>query len=141
VHWLRVVLDEGHLLGASLADTNRLRMAVALRCERRWMMTGTPAPDAEGAMVAHLLPLLRFLAAPHYAPSQALWRDAVERPFVRGQPLGRVRLLAVLERCMVRAQKRSLPEHSLPRCHRAIVRLPFSPAHQRDYNALVEVSG
>ena len=34
VHWLRVVLDEGHMLGASLAITNKLQMACALRADR-----------------------------------------------------------------------------------------------------------
>lgn len=40
VHWLRVILDEGHMLGASLSITNKLQMAIALRAERRWVMTG-----------------------------------------------------------------------------------------------------
>ena len=40
VHWLRVILDEGHMLGASLAMTNKLSMAINLKAERRWIMTG-----------------------------------------------------------------------------------------------------
>ena len=42
VHWQRIILDEGHLLGASLAVTNKLQMACALRAECRWIMTGAP---------------------------------------------------------------------------------------------------
>ena len=34
VHWLRLVLDEGHTLGA-LAATNKMTCAVNLRAERR----------------------------------------------------------------------------------------------------------
>lgn len=41
IHWLRIILDEGHMLGASLSMTNKLQMAVSLRAERRWVMTGT----------------------------------------------------------------------------------------------------
>lgn len=41
VHWLRVILDEGHMLGASLAMTNKLQMACSLRAER---CSATPAP-------------------------------------------------------------------------------------------------
>lgn len=26
VHWLRVILDEGHMLGASLTETNKLQV-------------------------------------------------------------------------------------------------------------------
>ena len=40
IHWLRVILDEGHMLGASLAMTNKLSMAINLKAERRWIMTG-----------------------------------------------------------------------------------------------------
>ena len=42
VHWQRIILDEGHMLGASLAVTNKLQMACALRAECRWIMTGAP---------------------------------------------------------------------------------------------------
>ncbi len=43
VHWLRLILDEGHLLGASTSITNKLQMAIELRAERRWVMTGEGA--------------------------------------------------------------------------------------------------
>jgi SNF2 family DNA or RNA helicase len=39
VHWLRVILDEGHTIGSSTI-TNKLQMATELRAERRWVMTG-----------------------------------------------------------------------------------------------------
>lgn len=40
IHWLRIIFDEGHMLGASLTITNKLLMAISLRAERRWVMTG-----------------------------------------------------------------------------------------------------
>lgn len=40
VHWRRVILDEGHQLGASLSQTNKLLTACALRADCRWVMTG-----------------------------------------------------------------------------------------------------
>ena len=67
IHWLRIVLDEGHMLGASLALTNKLAMSCALTAERRWVMTGTPAPAGGSAPLAHLQPLLAFLG--HVGPS------------------------------------------------------------------------
>ena len=42
IHWLRIILDEGHMLGTSLTMTGKLKMAISLRAERRWVMTGTP---------------------------------------------------------------------------------------------------
>jgi len=44
VHWLRVIVDEGHMLGNSLSMTSRLQVGCALKAERRWLMTGTPTP-------------------------------------------------------------------------------------------------
>ena len=35
IHWLRIILDEGHMLGTSLDLTNKLALACALRAERR----------------------------------------------------------------------------------------------------------
>ena len=66
VHWLRVLLDEGHLLGASLGLTAKLRMACALHAERRWVMTGTPTPSGRSTTsMEHLQPLLAFLRQVH----------------------------------------------------------------------------
>ena len=74
VHWLRVMLDEGHMLGASLSMTNKLQMACALKAERRWVMTGTPVPQGpQAATVAHLQPLLAFLHHQHYGIKRHSW--------------------------------------------------------------------
>jgi SNF2 family DNA or RNA helicase len=50
IHWLRIILDEGHLLG-SQAMTNRLANATKLRAERRWVLTGTPTPATAAGQV------------------------------------------------------------------------------------------
>ena len=74
VHWLRVILDEGHMLGASLSMTNKLQMACALTAERRWVMTGTPVPQGpQAATVAHLQPLLAFLHHQPYGLKRHAW--------------------------------------------------------------------
>ena len=44
IHWQRVILDEGHMLGQSLCMTSKLAMAMSLRSGSRWVMTGTPTP-------------------------------------------------------------------------------------------------
>ena len=73
VHWLRLLLDEGHTLGA-LAATNKMTCAVNLRAERRWIMTGTPTPGGVASEVRHLLPLLQILRHQPYGTNEALWR-------------------------------------------------------------------
>jgi hypothetical protein len=136
VHWLRIVLDEGHALG-SLAVTSRLQMASALRAGRRWLMTGTPALTAAGGELACVHPLLAFLREPALgAPGQRAWAAAVERPMAARAREGRWRLRAALARCMVRASKAALG--GMPRLLRRAQVLRFSPSHAASYNALCD---
>ena len=44
VRWQRVVLDEGHVLGAS-SDMNRALMLGSIRAGAKWICTGTPPYD------------------------------------------------------------------------------------------------
>ncbi|KAK9843797.1 hypothetical protein WJX81_006788 [Elliptochloris bilobata] len=136
VHWLRIILDEGHMLGASLTLTNKLQMAVALRAERRWVMTGTPTPSGGGERVAHLQPLLAFLYHQPYGEKKA-WEVAVQKPFEARRPEGRDRLVALLRTVMIRAAKADLI--TLPRLEYKVTRLDFLPEHAESYNELVEV--
>jgi SNF2 family DNA or RNA helicase len=62
VHWLRIIIDEGHSLGASLGLTNKLAMAVQLRAARRWVMTGTPTPATAAGNMNHLAGFTLFVA-------------------------------------------------------------------------------
>jgi SNF2 family DNA or RNA helicase len=102
VHWLRIILDEGHKVG-SVAMTNKLQMAMCLHAERRWVMTGTPTPS--DASVDKLQPLLAFLQHQPYGSEPESWKRAVQAPFERREEVGRLRLLALLNGIMIRASK------------------------------------
>ena len=57
VHWLRIVVDEGHFLGGG-ALTNSKTLLSALHAERRWVLSGTPArgtSDADGLSAIYQL--------------------------------------------------------------------------------------
>ncbi|EFJ45793.1 hypothetical protein VOLCADRAFT_93875 [Volvox carteri f. nagariensis] len=137
IHWLRVILDEGHLLGASTAITNKLQAACALLAERRWVMTGTPTPATHGSSAAHLQPLLAFLHHEPYGTNAATWQAAVQRPLDACRPEGRRRLMRLLREIMIRASKADLV--LLPRLVRKVTLLDFEPQHAKSYNELVEV--
>ena len=144
VRWLRIVLDEGHVIW-SPSITNRLDNLCLLHADRRWIMTGTPAPERAGTGLAEaaktLLPLLKFIRDPHYGcgarggKDDALWKAAVLAPLAQGRAAGVERLRRSLRRLLARATKACLRD--LPPCVSVCTRLDFTPAHAAAYNQLV----
>jgi SWI/SNF-related matrix-associated actin-dependent regulator of chromatin subfamily A3 len=51
VDWLRVVLDEGHTI-RNVRTTQLGRAALALKAERRWIVTGTPIQNRSADLYA-----------------------------------------------------------------------------------------
>lgn len=137
VHWLRVVLDEGHQIGSSLGITNKLQMACSLRAERRWVMTGTPTPDNVGQGASHLLPLLKFIHEPQYGLLPSQWGPSIQRPLESGNPKGAELLQNLLSRVMIRASKEDL--EVIPKCKHDMRKLHFEEVHAKNYNEFVAI--
>ncbi|KAG9459629.1 hypothetical protein H6P81_004137 [Aristolochia fimbriata] len=135
VHWLRVILDEGHTLGSSLSLTNKLQMAISLATTNRWLLTGTPTPNTPISQVAHLQPMLKFLREEAYGQNPKLWEAGVLRPFEAQMEEGRARLLQLLCRCMISARKVDL--QTIPPCIKKVTFLNFTDQHAKTYNELV----
>lgn len=135
VHWLRVILDEGHTLGSSLNLTNKLQMAISLVSSNRWILTGTPTPNTPNSQLSHLQPLLRFLHEEAYGQNHKSWEAGILRPFEAEMEEGRLLLLNLLRRCMVSARKTDLL--SIPPCIKKVKYLNFTEEHARSYNELV----
>ena len=135
VHWLRIILDEGHTLGASLTLTNKLQMAISLHASRRWILTGTPTPNTPSSQAAYLQPMLKFLHEGIYGKHQKLWDTAILRPFEAGCEEGRSRLAELLHRVMISSRKADLC--TIPPCTRKVKLLDFTEAHAASYNELV----
>ncbi|KAL6562928.1 hypothetical protein OROHE_005515 [Orobanche hederae] len=136
VHWLRVMLDEGHTLGSSLNLTNKLQMAVSLAATNRWLLTGTPTPITPNSQLSYLQPMLRFLKEETYGQNQKSWEAGILRPFEAEMEEGRSRLLKLLYRCMISARKKDLK--AIPPCIKRVTFVDFSEEHAKSYNELVE---
>ncbi|CAI9091372.1 OLC1v1026393C2 [Oldenlandia corymbosa var. corymbosa] len=136
VHWLRVILDEGHTLGSSLNVTNKLQMAVFMRASSRWVLTGTPTPNTPNSQLSHLHPVLKFLHEEVYGLNQKSWEDGILKPFEAEMEEGRLRLMQLLQRCMISARKADLK--TIPPCIKKITFIDFTIEHAKSYNQLVE---
>ncbi|KAK4775182.1 hypothetical protein SAY86_010117 [Trapa natans] len=135
VHWLRIILDEGHTLGSSISLTNKLQMAISLTASCRWILTGTPTPNMPNSELSHLHLLFRFLHEEAYGQSQKSWEAGILRPFEAEVVEGRVRLLDLLHRCMISARKKDL--QAIPPCIKKVTLLDFMEEHAKSYNELV----
>jgi len=138
VHWLRVVLDEGHTIGTSLGNvTSKLQMASSLRAERRWVMTGTPAPSTPAAgtiTLKYMQPLLSFLHDEAMGGSPA-FNEAIDKQLKTCPEASRWRLQTALKRCLIRASKKEI----LGDCKIRPVLLDFTRSHAQSYNFLVDI--
>lgn len=135
VHWLRVMLDEGHTLGSSLNLTNKLQMAISLMATNRWLLTGTPTPNTPNSQLSHLQPMLKFLHEEVYGQNQKSWEAGILRPFEAEMEEGHSRLLQLLHRCLISARKKDLK--TIPPCIKKVTFLNFTDEHARSYNELV----
>lgn len=128
IHWLRIMLDEGHTLGASLNLTNKLQMAISLHASRRWILTGTPTPNTPSSQAACLRPMMEFLHEGIFSKQQKLWDNAILRPFQDGCEEGRARLVQLLHRTMISSRKADLC--TIPPCIRKVTLVNFT-VHMR----------
>eukprot|EP00644_Phytophthora_capsici_P005931 jgi/Phyca11/98467/e_gw1.2.275.1 len=139
VHWLRIVVDEGHKLG-SRAPTQLMQMSRLLCAERRWVMTGTPSPNTlQSTDLQYIHGLLVFLRnLPYGRPDGHSWAKAIALPFEKNEVIGFYRLQHLLSRIMIRHTKESLGD-KLPKPIRHKVLVEPTSTEFKLYNAIAEI--
>ncbi|KAK1948541.1 F-box protein [Phytophthora citrophthora] len=136
VHWVRVIVDEGHKLGGQ-TPSDLMQLARLLCAERRWVMTGTPTPNTlQSADLRYMHGLLVFLRnQPYGNPDGQAWIKAIARPFERNEIVGFYRLQHLLSRIMMRHTKESICE-ILPEPVRRTVYIDPTPTEYAQYNGV-----
>ena len=118
VNWLRVVLDEAHIIKERTTKT--AKAVFLLNSQKRWCMTGTPIQNKgllEGrldflglflfpypSIVEDLYSLVRFLQVPQYQEPQ-YWTSAIARPLKHNDSRARERLQNLLSDILLRRTK------------------------------------
>uniref|UniRef100_A0A7S4NGY3 Uncharacterized protein n=1 Tax=Paramoeba aestuarina TaxID=180227 RepID=A0A7S4NGY3_9EUKA len=135
VNWLRVVLDEAHIIKERTTKT--AKAVFLLNAQKRWCMTGTPIQNK----VEDLYSLVRFLQVPQYQEPQ-YWSSNIARPLKHNDCRARERLQSLLSDILLRRTKCQKEQEGLA----ALVPLPakviqlrtdaFRSDEQDFYNAL-----
>jgi len=119
IRWLRLVVDEGHELGAiHITSTNAEAVTPAtafirdIAAERRWVMSGTPTTGTRSsAALTQIQRLLVFLRHEKWGvgPDASIqWQRLVAQPFLRQNHLARELLETTLRQIMIRHTKKDL---------------------------------
>lgn len=133
-HWLRLVLDEGHIIGKGLNIRNAA--IAAIQADIVWCMTGTPTPQvAHRTGISHLERILAFLRFQCVASVQA-WRTGFADAFNQGRSIETsLRLVNMLNHFMIIHNKQSLA--NLPSPIQRDILLKPSALERESYNSLI----
>jgi SNF2 family DNA or RNA helicase len=115
VKWNRVIIDEGHALNANPTSTNWGKLATALSCNCRWIVTGTPA-ESNALQLSGQLEFIKWMDA-----HQKFWKQKVMNPLSAtigddektvGRDQVRVvnRLKQALQEIQIRHTKKNIPK-------------------------------
>lgn len=136
VHWLRMVVDEGHSMGKD-KENSTIQFASWISAERRWAMSGTPTKQSS-AQIGQLRGLMRFLQHDFFTPrleGDIAWRNNIRRCWKDGHVAALFRLRSLLGFLMKRHTKLDIGELPPPRYRTQI--LPMSATEVATYNTLV----
>uniref|UniRef100_A0A673CFP0 Helicase-like transcription factor n=1 Tax=Sphaeramia orbicularis TaxID=375764 RepID=A0A673CFP0_9TELE len=100
IHWLRVVLDEGHTIRNPNAQMSKA--VLQLKAQRRWILSGTPIQNS----VKDLWTLLAFLRLKPFDVRE-WWNRVIQRPAMQGDRAGLQNLQTLVKCITLRRTKTS----------------------------------
>jgi hypothetical protein len=121
VHWLRLVVDEGHSMGKGMSST--IQFASWITAQRRWAMTGTPTKQS-GSELNQVKGLLSFLQHDFFGrklDGAKWWRSGISKPWSEGSLVAYFRLKSLLCLLMKRHTKLDLVDLPPPLFERSLV--------------------
>ncbi|KAL1914909.1 uncharacterized protein VTP21DRAFT_7825 [Calcarisporiella thermophila] len=149
VHWKRLIVDEGSILGNNTSRTSDL--AACLHASRRWCCTGTPthnlaASDTsvsrmanEGGDLTRLWGIIgNFLGFAPFRERRKEWNRAITKPFIH-RHLGAVRRVRdLMTNLMIRTQREDIERDvRLPPLNERIVLLNLDYYQYITHNCLI----
>jgi SNF2 family DNA or RNA helicase len=136
IHWLRMIVDEGHSMGSSSTKSS-ICFASWILAQRRWAMTGTPTKQTE-VQISQLFNLLKFLQhalIDMRNDDSNWWKSHIARSWRSGNLVSFFRLRSLLTLLMKRHTKNDIFELEPPRFK--TTKIPMSSIEAKTYNTLV----
>jgi SNF2 family DNA or RNA helicase len=136
VHWLRMVVDEGHSMGNDKTNST-IQFAAWVNAQRRWAMTGTPTKQ-NAAQIGQLRGLMRFLQHEFFTTrleGDIVWKRNIAKCWRDGDLVAFFRLRSLLGFLMKRHTKLDIAELPPPVFHKTEVKMSYIEA--TTYNTLV----
>ncbi|XP_020494331.2 helicase-like transcription factor [Labrus bergylta] len=106
INWLRVVLDEGHIIRNPNAQMSKA--VLDLKAQRRWILSGTPIQNS----VKDLWMLLAFLRLKPF-DLREWWNRVIQRPVTQGDRAG-LQNLQTLVKCITLRRTKSSEVNGRP---------------------------
>lgn len=106
INWLRVVLDEGHVIRNPNAQMSKA--VLGLKAQRRWILSGTPIQNS----VKDLWMLLAFLRLKPFDVRE-WWNRVIQRPVTQGDREG-LQNLQTLVKCITLRRTKSSEVNGRP---------------------------
>uniref|UniRef100_H3DQ38 Helicase like transcription factor n=1 Tax=Tetraodon nigroviridis TaxID=99883 RepID=H3DQ38_TETNG len=130
INWLRVVLDEGHVIRNPNAQMSKA--VLQLTAQRRWILSGTPIQNS----VKDLWMLLAFLRLKPFDVKD-WWNRVIQRPVTHGDPAGLQNLQMLIKCTTLRRTKSSKvngrPLVSLPDKTVCVEQVELSQTEREEY--------
>nr|XP_046268617.1 helicase-like transcription factor isoform X2 [Scatophagus argus] len=130
INWLRVVLDEGHIIRNPNAQMSKA--VLDLKAQRRWILSGTPVQNS----VKDLWMLLAFLRLKPFNVRE-WWNRVIQRPVNQGDRAGLQNLQTLVKCITLRRTKSSevngRPLVSLPEKTVCVEQVELSQSEREEY--------
>lgn len=130
ISWLRIVLDEGHIIRNPNAQMSKA--VLGLKAQRRWILSGTPIQNS----VKDLWMLVAFLRLKPFDVRE-WWNRVIQRPVTYGDRAG-LQSLQTLVKCITLRRTKSSevngrPLVSLPEKTVYVEQVELSPPEREEY--------
>uniref|UniRef100_A0AAX7U753 Helicase-like transcription factor n=1 Tax=Astatotilapia calliptera TaxID=8154 RepID=A0AAX7U753_ASTCA len=138
ISWLRVVLDEGHIIRNPNAQMSKA--VLDLKAQRRWILSGTPIQNS----VRDLWMLVAFLGLKPF-DTREWWNRVIQRPVTQGDRAGLQHLQTLVKCITLRRTKNSevngRPLVSLPEKKVYVEQVELSQPEREEYELAHYLTG